>query len=934
MLPTGNRRMEWINGMETWHRLRKAAYPTVQTKSQKQTQTSVHVGLQLVWGLVGSTVAHAQVIPDNTLPTNSNVGLNGTTYGITGGTAVGSNLFHSFQQFSLPTGFQADFQAIPPNIQTIVSRVTGGLASTIDGTLRSTSTATLFLINPSGIVFGPNAQLALGGSFFASTAERVVFGDGTVFSARNPQATPLLTVSLPVGLQYGSTPGPLVNQSQAANNAGLQVRSGATLGLLGGSLTLTNGHVTAPQGQIELGSVGEDALLGLIPTGTSFAVSYAGVQNFQPLRLEANASANASGPGAGSILARGSTITLTQNSHFVADTLGPGVGGLIRVEGDTLTVVDGAFIGSTTVSTGSGAAIAIIAPDSVTLSTPNNQVRGAGDLLNVSARLNTRQNGIITAALNGGAAGPITITTGHLSLLNRSQIASDTFGSGAGGDITVRATRGIDLTGYASLSTLTALGSGQGGNVDLQTSRVRVQAGAGITTSNAGSGQGGNLTINASESVAILDSPRNATFPTNIASLTSFLAGTTGLVNTGAGGNVTLTTGQLTIESGALLSSSSGGLLPANGIAPVGGKAGNLTVRATDIDVSGDVIEKRFFSNISSVTVTTAPAGILHIDTQRLTVRDGARISVATSGLGAGQGGNLVINATDWVRVTGLASDRQSASTIAATSGDPVFELRATGRAGDVQITTGTLRVDRGATVAVNSLGTADGGTLQVNANRLSLADQGTLTAATRSGQGGEIQLVIRDLLLLRRNSLISAEAGGNGQGGNIDITAGFVVAPALDNSDIQANAFAGTGGNIRITTRGIYGLQFRPRSTPLSDITASSTFGISGAVTLTTPNLDPSRSAVALPTGLVDIDSLIATSCVANRTYQGRLTITGTRGLLNQTHEPISPPFSLLPDPLLAPAAVTGPNSPNSIVEMDGFYQLPNGEMILGRGC
>ncbi len=115
--------------------------------------------------------------------------------------------------------------------------MTGGSISNIDGLLRANGAANLFLINPNGIIFGPNARLDVGGSFVGSTASSLNFADGSFFSATAPQATPLLTVSVPIGLQYGGTAGGI-----QVRESFLQVRTGQTLALMGGDVSVEGGE--------------------------------------------------------------------------------------------------------------------------------------------------------------------------------------------------------------------------------------------------------------------------------------------------------------------------------------------------------------------------------------------------------------------------------------------------------------------------------------------------------------------------------------------------------------------------------------------------------------------------------------------------------------------------------------------------------------------
>jgi filamentous hemagglutinin family protein len=157
-----------------------------------------------------SSVALAEIIPDVTLPENSRINRQGDVRVINGGTQQGTNLFHSFEEFSIPVGATARFNNNVA-IKNIFARVTGGSRSEINGNISAQGSANLFLLNPNGILFGRDASLNIGGSFLATTGENIDFGNGTQFSAVDPQPVPLLTVNAPVGVQFGFDPQPIIN---------------------------------------------------------------------------------------------------------------------------------------------------------------------------------------------------------------------------------------------------------------------------------------------------------------------------------------------------------------------------------------------------------------------------------------------------------------------------------------------------------------------------------------------------------------------------------------------------------------------------------------------------------------------------------------------------------------------------------------------------
>lgn len=424
------------------------------------------LGISIVITCCFSDNAVAQIKPDTTLPINSNITELQNVSVIRGGTQVGSNLFHSFEQFSISFGQTADF-ANSTDIQNIISRVTGKQASNIDGTIRTSGAANLFFINPNGIVIGNNANLDIGGSILASTASAFKFADGTVYSAILPHSIPLLTVTAPTGLQFGTTATPVRVTSQASVDGvtnsygyplGLKVPSGKTLSLIGGNVVLEGGNLTAPGGQIELVSVAGNSSVSLNPTSQILTPDKTEAQNLQDIKLiERNVDGQnipsmvdtGSTSGSGSIYVQGRIVELSGNLVSLG-TLNQGSidGKGITINAIKLIIRDGAQIYTSTIDTGAAGDIKANISESVELSDNSKLFQNNNPLF----------TGLFSTTVASGKAGNITINTKNL-YIQGARISTQSEGiffrllnqyipaTGAGGNLTINALNSVEIIG-------------------------------------------------------------------------------------------------------------------------------------------------------------------------------------------------------------------------------------------------------------------------------------------------------------------------------------------------------------------------------------------------------------------------------------------------------------------------------------------------------
>ncbi|MEO6861855.1 MAG: filamentous hemagglutinin N-terminal domain-containing protein [Microcoleus sp.] len=819
----------------------------------------------------------AQIVPDATLPVNSTVTVSGKNSSIEGGTTAGSNLFHSFREFSVLTGNTAVFNN-SANIQNIFTRITGGSISNIDGALKANGTANLFLLNPNGIIFGPNASLNIGGSFLATTANAVDFGGGANFSATFPgQNTPLLIVSVPLGLQYGQSSGSIVNRS----TDGLQVRSGNSLILAGGNVRLEGGVLLAPGGRVELAAVAGPGSVPLNFLGNNVSLVFpAGIERAD-VSLTNGADVNVRAGGGGDIVVNTHNLNLSEGSKLRAG-IAEKMGAPNAVAGDINVNATGAisFDGIDKIDIPSGT---------------YNLVRGGGI----------------------GAGGNINITAESISLTNGSIIKASTFGEGNAGNVNLHIRNSISFDGgnsdnssgvYSRVEDYRAVGNA--GNIQIATGSLSLTNGAVITASTEGKGNAGNIAIYVRNDTVLdgLGPLYQLTLPSGEVLQVKQSSGVYSSVKTtgvGTGGNIDIFTRSLSITNGALIIARTEGQ----------GRAGNIVVNAADfVTVDGVGSDKSSSALLAptdpgaggrggDITVNTNIFRVSNgavVNSQTLNEHRGGNITInsnifeATGGgqaitttRSSGQAGNLTVNAADKIVLsesdrnfpdraslfnTNIVGNNEGATSglFASTGKD------STGAGGNLNVRTGQLIVRDKAKVTVSADGRGAAGNLRIAADSIRL-DSGAITATTQAGNFGNITLKAPDLQL-RNNSQITTNAFGTATGGNIDIDTKFLI--AKENSDIRANAVRGQGGNIIITAEGIF------RSLD-SDIDASSELGINGNVQLRTPDTDPVKGLNQPETTRVPPPP--AQACQTSDQSTSRFVITGRGGLPPSPRERVS---------------------------------------------
>ena len=662
------------------------------------------------------------------------------------GDQVGNNLFHSFERFNLDAGEIATFSG-PNHLENVISRVTGGTASTLNGTIRSTiPQANMYFINPAGIVLGEQAKIDVPGAIHFSTADTLQLGKEGQFAATHPQ-TSLLTTAAPTAFGF-LTDSP---HSISIQGSQLSVTPGKTVSFIGGDIEFNQSQLQAEEGQINLASIASPGLVNLTASGFNLD------NTVKTGHLTINDSQlDVSGQGSGSIFIRAGQVHFS-NSKLLSNPQGDKPGGVIQIQASDLTVKD-SDISTSTDGSGTGGELTLEVANAIQLS-------GISGVFS-----NTRSEQLLA-----GNAGQIIIKAKEIYLTEGAQIASASFGLGKGGKIDIQVENIIDLSDFALIS-VSSQGmdeqAGDAGKITITTRNLNLTQGAQIASATFGNGQGGSIAINASDTVSLEG------YAVDEQALTYSSGISVSAFGNGNAGAIDLTTKQLHIKAGGAIGSTTYGAGQGDKITLTATEAVNIT-GSPKVTLSG--IENTVVSQIEAASDEGAnQAGQVVINTPLLILADGGKITTSAQTAHAGK---------IELQVGQLKLDSQAAIT---------SESAGEGEAGQIHINAGKEINVNNAEISTAAAQAAGGHITITVPQLLALQAGGTITTSVQGGTGGGGDITItKPTLVILNQAKIKADAHG-GDGGNITIDADQYLRSV--DSSVTASSKLGTPGEIRIT--------------------------------------------------------------------------------------------------------------------------------------
>jgi len=619
---------------------------------------------------------------------------------------AGPNLFHSFERFDIGRGDRVIFRADPmQTTANIIARITGELPSRISGVLASEAPgASLFFLNPSGIVLGPGASLEVPGSVHLSTASTLWFSNGERFSALRDGSGLSLSVAPPSAFGFREARPPASIQ---VSESALTTAEGRSLSLIGGDVEIRSTFLQSDSGSLSIGAVGAGARVPLAALFGGDRDPGLGPEVGPDLGLDLGLDVGSGG----SIHA--------DNALFAAN--GPNAAG-IRLFGTSIELEDSAVLSD---SSHARAAISILAGEGLRISGGLVSTGGGRGSISLRADRVRLEAGLSITSRFGdpGDGGDFEISAGTLEVFD-SEILGFTTGVGRGGDIRLRASQSIAIQRSDVLTETASPLGGRGGHVELSAPSVSFAEGSRVGTRTSGSGRAGDLGVS---------SPRISVIGSGLGSESTELA-------SGRSGDVRLLSGQLSISMGSLLGARALG----------NGDSGDVELRAREIRAEQSLlVDGSEGGDAGTILVVAQRLDANNLDVGSLT-RFGGRSSdirihvteldftglIATQAL-QGTAGNILIDAVRAHFGPGLTVIL-SAGTVASDGGD--IELRAD-----------ELELSR-ALVSAGDRNGRFGGDLRVVARSLSL-DQATLTARNRV----DVEV---ERLGLRSGSVIGSESG------------------------------------------------------------------------------------------------------------------------------------------------------------------------------